>query len=121
VWALAITPVIGFAQTFAATCIELNNCVFTNPFDMASMSYEMLVGEWIYMLVWGAMVGTIYVFSKNGMLAGVVGLMISSIFISSATFQYSSLSQAWYMGYILLAVSGGLTLFYLIWTKARNP
>lgn len=88
---------------------------------MATYSYNLLIGDWIYPLVWGSIVGVIYIVSKNGALAGIVGLVISTVFISGSTFQYSSLSQAWYFGYILLALSGGMILFYLIWSKSRNP
>lgn len=67
------------------------------------------------------MIGTVFIVSKNPMLAGIVGLIISSFFITGSTFQNTSTSQAFYIGYVLLAISGGGTLFYLIWTKARNP
>lgn len=118
---LLVAPLLYTMPAFAPTCIELNNCVFTDPFTSATFSFQVLIGDWIFPLVWGSIVGTIYVVSKNPMLAGISGLMISTVFISGSTFQYSSLSQAWYFGYILLAVSGGVMLFYMIWSKARNP
>lgn len=79
------------------------------------------MGDWIYPLVWGAFVGTIYIFGKNPMLTGVVGVIISGFFISGDVWQNSATSQAFYWGYVLLAISGGGTLFYMVWYRTRNP
>lgn len=117
---LAGAPLI-VSEAWAQTCIELANCAFTNPFDMASYAYEVLMGDWIYPLVWGAFVGTIYIFGKNGMLAGITGVIIASFFISGNVWQNSATSQAFYWGYVLLAISAGGTLFYMVWYRTRNP
>lgn len=79
------------------------------------------MGNWAYVLLWGMVLGVVYMRNHNVALVGLVGLVVFAAFIGTTTYTGSSTSQVFYWGFILLAVGIGATLFYLIWTRLRAP
>lgn len=79
------------------------------------------MGDWIYVIVWGMTLGVVYMRSHNVALVGLVGLLVFAAFVGTSTYTSSSTSAVFSWGFILLAVGVGVTLFYLLWTRLRNP
>lgn len=110
-----------FIPAFAATCIELGNCEFDNFMQRIIYPYRVLIGDYIYVLFWGSLLGIIYIRTHSGMITSFAGLVIASMFTSADVYISSQTGQVFYWGYALVMVSMGLTLYFLIKTRIHQP
>lgn len=128
-WSVVIVGLLAAAllfpiipQAYAQTCVELGNCPINgNPLEWMIYPLVLEMGNWAYVLLWGMVLGVVYMRNHNVALVGLVGLVVFAAFIGTTTYTGSSTSQVFYWGFILLAVGIGATLFYLIWTRLRAP
>ena len=123
---LAIMAISGaglLPSAFAQTCVELSNCPIngTTPLQMALMPYTSILGDWVYLVIWGTVV-VIFAVRYSAMYAALVGMFLAAFLATSTTiFQSGAGGEAQYWGIVLAALSIGSGLFFLIRWKANNP
>lgn len=83
--------------------------------------YRILIGDYVYVLFWGTLIGIVYIRTQSSMIASFVGLVIASMFVGTDTYISSQTSQVFSVGYLLVAVSIGLTMFFIVRHRAHNP
>jgi hypothetical protein len=83
--------------------------------------FTLLIGDWIYIIVWGGILAFTYVKTESAMMTALVGVLVFSAFLGTSSYIGSSTGQVFYYGLMLVSVAIGATAFYLIWTKSRNP
>ena len=85
------------------------------------MPFTLLIGDWIYILVWGMVLGVLYIRTGNPMLTGLIGVLVFSGFLGTSSYLGSSTSEAFYWGFVILSAAVGMVVFYLLWTRSRQP
>lgn len=103
------------------TCFELGNCPTDNFFSWASAPYQAILGDYTLPLVWGFIVGLIYVKTGKAELTSIVGITLLSGLMSSQSYLNTSSNIFYFWGIALAAVSFGCTMFYLIKVRVQNP
>jgi hypothetical protein len=71
-------------------------------------------------MVWGTVIGVLFLRNKDPMLTSLVGVIIAGFFTGTSTLTSSQTSQAFNIGYVLVAISIGLFVWSAI-NKARIP
>lgn len=117
---LLLSPII-IQRVFAQNCMELGTCTIDSLFDFALVPWTLSVGDWIYIIVWGLIVGIIYMRAENPLSAGIVGLLLAATF-TSATFatEFQVWQNAIRLGLILFAVALAFMLFTLFRSKMNT-
>jgi len=103
-----------------ANCFELANCNFANPFELFTMPYTFFFGDFFYVMVWGVIIGVMFLKNKDPMLTSLVGIIIAGFFSGSSVLTNSATAQAFNIGWILVAISVGMFIWFTI-QKARSP
>jgi hypothetical protein len=118
---LLLSPVI-IQRALAQNCMELGTCTISSLFDFALVPWILTVGDWIYIIVWGLIVGIIYMRAENPLSAGIVGLLLAATF-TSATFatEFQLWQNAIRLGLILFSVALAFMLFTILKSKLNNP
>lgn len=89
------------------SCYELGSCdFFAAPIETISEPFEAVLGIYMYPVIWGIVMGFLYLRTESTMVVGIVGVMLS-LFITFST-------QAQQIGLVLLFVSIGVVLYQLI-------
>ena len=129
---LTVMIVPNIQQVFAVdvgppSCVELGTCFETTqgetPFGLSMMPYQELgIGPVIYVMFWALALFMIQLISHFPMLTGMVGVIISLVLIAEDDLFNTDATAArfFYYGYILVGISIGITLFYLIKTKIHT-
>ena len=86
---------------------------FAHPIETMSAPFDAVLGVYTYPVVWGVILGFLYLRTESTMVVGIVGIMLS-LFITFST-------QAQQVGLVLLTVSGGVVLYNLISTRIHFP
>lgn len=124
---LAFIPITEHA--FAQTCVETNTCIdgvnatstdaFTKVF---SETFALTVGDLIYLVVWGVIVGIIYMRSEQPINAGIAGLIIAATFTTSSfASAHALVARPIELGLILFACAFAFMFFTLMRSKINNP
>jgi len=103
-----------------ANCFELANCNFANPLELFTMPYTFFFGDFFYVMVWGVIIGVMFLKNKDPMLTSLVGIIIAGFFSGSSVLTNSATAQAFNIGWILVAISVGMFIWFTI-QKARSP
>lgn len=118
---LALAPlVIPHTSAFAVSCLELGNCSFQDPLNILSKPFTLVIGDFIYPIFWGAMLGILYLKTHSAMLTAYVGMMIFLLFAAYNTIT-SPISSFFNYGLLMVAVAIGLTVFVLLKYRVNNP
>lgn len=102
-------------------CVELGNCALgANPLDQLVVPYQQIIGDWIFVLVWGLVVGVISI-RVSPMYGSFIGLFIAAMFLGTNVYNSSITNGPFYYGYILVAISFGASMYFLIRGRLQNP
>lgn len=93
----------------------INNCNFIDaPLEALVEPFEAIFGVWFFPIVWGVILGILWIRTQNTMLVGIVGVMVAGMI---GTIYEPALSA----GILLFVVAMGITLYGLIQYKLENP
>lgn len=101
-------------------CFEAGNCPFTNPLELFTMPFTHFFGDFFFVMVWGVVLAVMFLKNKDPMLTSLVGILIAGFFSGSSVLTNSATAQAFNIGWILVAISVGMFMWFTI-QKARNP
>lgn len=92
------------------SCVELGNCAFNEPLTVFLEPYRALVGDFIFIIVWGIVIGIFWLRTQNAEYTGLLGIFISSALIASGV---TIVPEALWIGVLLLGISIGIALYNL--------
>jgi hypothetical protein len=97
-------------------CWEIGTCdLFKSPLDAMFKPWTDTFGPIAYVIVWGLILGVIWLKTHHTMLVGIVGLAIASLFTIQGLNSINP--QILYIGGALLAVAGAIVFYQLITGK----
>jgi len=105
-------------------CFELGNCDFGDHFfdwALAPFTVGAGLGDFVFPLVWGLVVGLIYVKSEHSGLTSIVGLFILTGLVSTNSYLNSSSNQLYFWAVAIAATAFGCSLYYLFKIRVHNP
>jgi hypothetical protein len=104
--------VLGIAP--GTSCVDDGTyCNFySQPLNAMLKPYTVVLGSWTYVVIWGAMLGTLWLWTESPGIVAIVGIVAGG-FISQAVDP-----KIFYIGYLLVAISIGIYLF-AIFSKAQ--
>lgn len=95
-------------------CYELGTCdLFANPLEAMLEPFYGSMGQFFLIIIWGLIIGVIWLRTSNTMLTGVVGIGISSIFVFSEETQL--------VGVLLLGAAIGMVVYQLYTQRLNFP
>ena len=95
-------------------CFELGTCdLFANPLDAMLEPFFSSMGQFFLIIIWGLIIGVIWLRTSNTMLTGVVGIGVSSIFVFSEETQL--------VGVLLLGAGIGMVVYQLYTQRLNFP
>lgn len=98
---------ILFPLTGNYTCLEWGNCTINGQlFNVIMMPYTWSLGDFAPVAIWGLLIGIIWKRSHSMMLTGIIGIAVNAAFVFY--------QPARILGWLLLAIAAGLTLFQLV-------
>lgn len=104
-------------MAFGDLCFEKmdgNMCnIFTNPFSAVMEPFNAILGDLTLVVIWGIILGILWLRTENLMLVSIIGLVISA----TATGLYE---PAQGMGLLLVGISIGIIIFQLIRHKIQT-
>jgi len=96
------------------SCFELGTCdLFANPLDAMLEPFFSAFGQFFLVIMWGLIIGIIWLRTSNTMLTGVVGIGVSSLFVFSEETQL--------VGVILLGAAIGMVIYQLYTQRLNFP
>lgn len=118
--ALFLTIPALFVPAYAQSCFETATCTVdpADPLTFLIQPLTMSMGDWIFIAVWGMIIGFIWIRTGNALYAGFIGIIISSSLTAGSTV-LTSLAPAMQMAMIMLACSFGLVL-YSVFRRANQ-
>lgn len=116
---LSLPLFTGVSQQFGPanpSCIELGTCdFFEAPFDNMLEPYTSSWGDYIYPAVWGLIIFVIWSRVENPYIPAIIGVAL-------AVFAQGLFSnEGRLIGYALLALSIGLTIYQLVTVRVHYP
>jgi hypothetical protein len=102
------------------SCYELGNftasddnpCnIFGQPLTALATPFLEAFGDFTYVVVWGIIMGVLWLRVQNTMMVGLVGILLASVF----TFGFDHDTQV--IGYGLLVAAIGIALYQMITTR----
>lgn len=98
---------ILFPLTGNYSCFEWGNCTTNGHlFEVITMPYSWSLGDFAPVAIWGLLIAVIWKRSHSMMLTGIIGVLINAAFVFY--------QPARIIGWLLLAVAAGITLFQLV-------
>ena len=95
-------------------CFEIGTCdLFANPLDAMLEPFISSMGQFFLVIMWGLIIGIIWLRTSNTMLTGVVGMGIASIFVFSEETQV--------LGVVLLGAAIGIVVYQLYTQRLNFP
>jgi hypothetical protein len=95
-------------------CYEIGTCdLFANPLDAMLEPFFGVMGQFFLVIMWGLIIGIIWLRTSNTMLTGVVGMGVSSLFVFSEETQL--------VGVILLGAAIGMVVYQLYTQRINFP
>lgn len=97
------------------TCFELGTCdLFASPLDaMLEPFFSSFGGQFFLVIVWGLIIGVIWLRTSSTMITGVIGLGIASIFIFN--------EKTILVGIVLLGAAIGIVVYQLYKQRLDFP
>ena len=126
---LALTSLFGvlaaggifFAPAFAQNCFETNNCPNDNFLEWSVYPFMYLLGDSALPLVWGLVIGLLYVKTQNSQLTIIVGLFLLTGLATTNSYINTSSNQYYYWGVIIAATAFACSTFYLLKVRVVSP
>ena len=112
-------PVLNLTSSLDAppdpACFELGTCdLFASPLDaMLEPFFASFGGQFFLVIVWGLIIGVIWLRTSSTMITGVVGLGIASIFIFN--------EKTILVGIVLLGAAIGIVVYQLYKQRLDFP
>lgn len=121
--ALLPVPQLAFAPNSSETapdappnpaCFELGTCdLFSSPLDVMIEPFINIFGEFFFVIVWGIIIGVIWLRTNNTMLTGVVGIGVASVLAFN--------ERTIVVGVILLGAAVSIVVFQLYTQRLHFP
>lgn len=97
-------------------CYELGTCdFFGNPFDSMMQPFLAVFGAFFYIIIWGLLIGILWLRVSNTMLVGIVGLVLAGIM------QVQFTAQTWTIGLLLLGIALTVLLYQIFTVRTHFP
>jgi len=103
-------------------CYEVGNysingeCnLFGEPLTTMTKPFEVVFGDFTYVIIWGIIMGVLWLRVQNTMMVGIVGIALAALFTQGFS------QEAQIIGYGLLAVAIGVALYQLITVRVHYP
>ena len=103
------------------TCYETLSCPISAPWELGIGPYQLWLGDYFVLIVWGLILAVTYLSNKDPMLTGIIGLIVTSAFIGTSAYTSSATQILFQKGYLILILAIGSSLFFLFRHKANNP
>ena len=112
----SVVAILLFIPSFAFSapgelCFEqspLTDCNFIEaPLEAMIEPFNAIFGVWFFPIIWGILLGVLWLRTQNTMLVGVVGLIIST---TISTFY----EPARGIGVLLFLIAAGVTLYHVV-------
>lgn len=95
-------------------CFEIGTCdLFGNPLEAMLEPFFASFGNFFLIIIWGLIIGIIWLRTSNTMLTGVVGIGVSSLFVFSEETQL--------LGVVLLGAAIGMVVYQLYTQRLNFP
>ena len=103
-----ISQIIFYQLTGNYTCFQFGNCTMTTTgiFNIAMMPYQWTLGIFAPVAIWGILLYIVWAKSQDTRLVAIVGIAVSTMLVSF----YPPAKQ---IGWFLVAISAGITLYWL--------
>jgi len=97
-------------------CYELGTCeFFEHPLETMLEPFTAVFGAYFYIIIWGLLMGILWLRVSNTMVVGIVGLVLA-ILIQT---QFTTETQV--VGYVLLALAVAVLLYQIFTTRVHYP
>lgn len=111
-----------FTPAFAQSCFEFGNCTNTDNFlEWSIAPYEYILGDFTFPLVWGLVVGLLYIKTGNSQLTTIVGIFLLTGLSTTDSYLNSDTNQLYYWAIVITAVAFGCSTFYLLKVRVVQP
>lgn len=98
------------------TCIELGTCdLFSAPFDTMIEPYKVSIGDLALVVIWGIIMGILWLRVSNTMMVGVIGVALAAVFTQG----FGEESEV--IGWSLLALAIGVALYQILVVRTHFP
>jgi hypothetical protein len=103
------------------SCVELGSCtsIWADPLGTMMIPWTQLFGPITFPMIWGIILGIIWLRTHNTLLVGSVGIVIAGFLTVSAL--NAANPQIWYIGLSLIALSITVVLYQLIFVRQAYP
>lgn len=94
-----------------------------NPLEWAVYPYQALIGDWIVPLVWGIVLGLLYIRTTNAPFTGLMGFYVLTLVltVNPSIYTNTATGQLFYWAIVLTAVGFASSLYYLIRVRVHSP
>lgn len=102
-------------------CYELGNCqFFDQPFNKMIIPYQTTLGGYTFVVIWGLIIGLLWLRMGNTMAVGIIGLVLAVLFNDPTT------STGWQdnvfkTGWIMLIAAIGIVVYQLFTSRVHYP
>lgn len=119
---LILVPTLS-QYAFAQNCYELGNCPIGEPLTWLAGPFQIHIGDFIFLIVWGGAIGLLYIKTENAQLTSVLGVMVLAGFAlySPTVITNSNTGNFVWWGIAIAAVAFGCTLYYLLRVRVSQP
>ena len=101
-------------QLLGGNCYETSTCDFTqDAFRTLLMPIEWNLGDFTPVVLWGLIIGVIWLRTHSVQLVGVVGIAINSLLVAF----YEPARE---IGFLLLALSVGIVIYQLVTNRLHH-
>ncbi len=97
-------------------CYEIGSCdFFQQPFDAMIAPFETVLGGFTYVVLWGIIMGILWLRVSNTMVVGIVGVALAAMFTQGFD------DETKIIGYALLALALGIAIYQLVIVRVHYP
>lgn len=98
------------------SCFELSTCdIFSKPLESIVIPYAATFGDFTLVIIWGIIIGILWLRVQNTMMVGIVGIALAAVFLPGFS------QEAQVIGYGLLAVAVGVAVYQMVSTRLSYP
>lgn len=100
------------------SCYEKGDCpFFQEPFDTMIIPFSVTFGDFTFVVIWGLIIGIIWLRTSHTMLTAVVGISLAVLFTEGGGFS----DDAKTIGYSLVAFATAILLYQLLVVRLSFP
>lgn len=97
-------------------CYEISTCdFFQQPFDAMIAPFNATFGGFTYVVLWGIIMGILWLRVSNTMVVGIVGVALAAMFTQGFG------DEEKIIGYGLLALALGIAIYQLVIVRVHYP